>query len=179
MSDNFAYLSLGSNLPNSLGDSRTILQKAQEAIAALPSLRIEKASPIYKTNPQGYKEQDDFYNMALKLSCKKEWTPLSLLRACLDIENSFGRVRNPALDEGELRFGPRNLDIDLLLFGKENLLSQELSLPHPRMFERAFVLVPLVDIEPDMIFYHKGQEITLKELLSRLKYSLDGDHLVQ
>lgn len=128
-----AYLALGSNL----GDRRENLNRAVAAVAALPDTRVAAVSGIYETRPVGYAGQPDFYNAAVRL--ETGLSPRALLGACLGIEAAMGRVR-------ELKNGPRLIDLDLLLYGKMRSGDPELSLPHPRMEERAFVLAPLAEI---------------------------------
>ncbi|MBR7092204.1 MAG: 2-amino-4-hydroxy-6-hydroxymethyldihydropteridine diphosphokinase [Clostridia bacterium] len=131
-----AVVALGSNL----GDSRRILTQAVTALDALPGTGILAVSGLYRTAPWGYADQPDFLNAAVLLA-----TPLSpraLLGACLGIEAAAGRRRTFAN-------APRPLDLDLLLYEGVVMQEPELTLPHPRMQERAFVLVPLADLFPD------------------------------
>jgi 2-amino-4-hydroxy-6-hydroxymethyldihydropteridine diphosphokinase len=128
-----AFVSLGSNL----GDRAAYLGAAREALAALPATTIVAASRIYETAPQDLPDQDAFLNQVVCL--ETALLPLDLLRECQRIEREHGRVR-------ELRFGPRTLDIDILLFQDAESDDPELTLPHPRMVKRAFVLVPLAEI---------------------------------
>ena len=135
------FLSLGSNC----AEARQMLARAREAIAALPGAGIIAKSPVYLTEPQGYSEQPWFSNQVIALAVDENWRPPALLAALLAIENSLGRKRDPAL-----RFGPRKIDIDLLLFGDEKSSDPDCVIPHPRMLERAFVLCPLLDIAPQI-----------------------------
>lgn len=128
-----AFLSLGSNL----GDRGAYLAAAREALAALPGTSLVVASRIYETAPQGHREQPEFLNQVVLLHTRLQ--PLDLLTECQRIENEHGRVR-------ELRFGPRTLDVDILLYQGVESDDPELRLPHPRMVRRAFVLVPLAEI---------------------------------
>ena len=130
------FLSLGSNM----GDRFYNLQTAITKISALATTAILKISSIYETLPVGYGEQDDFYNIAVKL--ETELPPKELLFAVLEIENEMGRVRT-------MINGPRIIDIDILVY--ENVTTNEpiLTLPHQRMMQRAFVLVPLSEICDD------------------------------
>lgn len=132
-SPRFAYVSLGSNL----GDRERYLATAQAKMNAHPWLSITRRSRLYETKPQGVIEQDDFLNMVVEvLTCL---SPLELLRTMLAIETELGRRRT-------VRWGPRTIDLDLLLYEGEAWDDDELTLPHPRMWERAFVIVPLRDI---------------------------------
>lgn len=128
-----AFLSLGSNL----GDRAGYLHAAREALAALSATRLVAASRVYETAPQDREDQGAFLNQVLCLETGLR--PLDLLRECQRIEREHGRVRT-------LRFGPRTLDIDILLFEGERSEDPELTLPHPRMAARAFVLVPLEEL---------------------------------
>jgi 2-amino-4-hydroxy-6-hydroxymethyldihydropteridine diphosphokinase len=133
-----AYLALGSNL----GDRRATLDAAVRRLRAEPGVRVRAVSPYYETDPvgAGYQGQRRFLNGAVAV--ETDLPPQVLLRRLLDLEHQFGRVRLA-------KDSPRPLDIDLLLYGEQVWDSPELILPHPRMHERAFVLVPLSEIAPD------------------------------
>jgi len=128
-----AFVSLGSNL----GDRAEYLRAAGEALSALPATRVVATSRIYETAPQELDDQDAFLNQVVCVETGLE--PLDLLYECQRIEREHGRVR-------DLRFGPRTLDIDILLFQDAESDDPELTLPHPRMVKRAFVLVPLAEV---------------------------------
>jgi 2-amino-4-hydroxy-6-hydroxymethyldihydropteridine diphosphokinase len=128
-----AFLSLGSNL----GDRAEYLRAAREALSALPATRVVAVSRVYETAPQDLEGQDAFLNQVVCLETGLQ--PLDLLCQCQRIEREHGRVRT-------LRFGPRTLDIDILLFQDTESDDPELTLPHPRMVKRAFVLVPLAEV---------------------------------
>ena len=164
-----AYISLGSNQ----GDSPAHLRAACEAVARLPGVVVKAASPVYRTEPQGLREQAWFSNQVLCLRCGGEWTAPVLLKALLDIETAMGRRRSP---EPTLRYGPRVIDLDLLLFGTVCSDDPRCRLPHPRLLERAFVLVPLRDIAPEVILC-SGE--TPDTALRRLAYRVDGEHIYQ
>ncbi|MDR1789800.1 MAG: 2-amino-4-hydroxy-6-hydroxymethyldihydropteridine diphosphokinase, partial [Opitutaceae bacterium] len=133
-----AYLSLGSNL----GDRRRALAFARGQLAATPGVTLDAASPVYETAPHGTPgPQPDYLNQVVRVITTL--APGVLLHRCLEIENRHGRVR-PS------RHAPRTLDIDLLLHGDAVCDTPFLTLPHPRMRERAFVLVPLADIAPGL-----------------------------
>ncbi len=134
-----AYVGLGSNL----GDSPAVLTAALRELEALPGVRLVAVSALYLTEPELVREQPDFHNAVAELACAPEVEPLGLLRALQDIENRLGRTRDGA------RYGPRVVDLDLLLFNETVMQEPDLILPHPRMAERAFVLVPLNDVAPD------------------------------
>jgi 2-amino-4-hydroxy-6-hydroxymethyldihydropteridine diphosphokinase len=127
------FVSLGSNQ----GDRAAYLRAAREALAALPATAVVAGSRTYETAPQDLPDQDAFLNEVVCLETGLE--PLDLLRQCQRIEHDHGRVR-------ALRFGPRTLDIDILLFQDAETDDPELTLPHPRMVKRAFVLVPLAEV---------------------------------
>lgn len=128
-----AFVSLGSNL----GDRAALLRTAREALAALPATRVVASSRVYETAPQDVEDQDPFLNQVVCLETGLQ--PLDLLYECQRIEREHGRVRT-------LRFGPRTLDIDILLFQDAESDDPELTLPHPRMVKRAFVLIPLAEV---------------------------------
>jgi len=128
-----AFVSLGSNL----GDRAGYLSAAREALAALPDTVVVAASRVYETAPQDLADQGAFLNQVICLETGLQ--PLDLLHECQRIEREHGRTR-------ELRFGPRTLDIDILLFQDAESDDPDLTLPHPRMVKRAFVLVPLAEV---------------------------------
>ena len=129
-----AFLGLGSNV----GDRRAHLRAA---VDALPD--VAAVSPVYETDPVGGPEgQDPYLNCVVMLLTDR--TPRQLLSLCRELESAAGRVR------GE-RWGPRTLDVDVLLVGDMVVDDPDLRVPHPRMEERAFVLVPLADIAPDLV----------------------------
>jgi len=135
MSSNLAYLSLGSNL----GDLEGNLAAAAQRIAALPETVLLARSGLYRTAPVGYLEQDWFLNAVLKISTGL--APLELLAATQNIENELGRQRT-------IHWGPRTMDIDILLYNQEIIDLPRLRVPHPEMANRLFVLTPLAEIEP-------------------------------
>ena len=128
-----AFLSLGANV----GDRAASLRAAREALAALPATRLIAASPVYETAPQDLEDQPPFLNQVVGVETGLE--PQELLRRCQAIEQAAGRVR-------EVRFGPRTLDVDILLMEGVESDDPQLTLPHPRLWRRAFVLVPLADL---------------------------------
>jgi 2-amino-4-hydroxy-6-hydroxymethyldihydropteridine diphosphokinase len=131
-----AYIALGSNL----GDREGYLHTALKAIHGYKGLRLTGLSGIYQTAPVGYTDQDPFLNMVCRINLSLG--PFELLEALQEIEHDLARKRT-------IRWGPRTIDLDLLLYDREIISTPSLTVPHPRMFERAFVLVPLRDIYPD------------------------------
>lgn len=152
MSDT-AYISLGSNI----GSGVTTLTAALERIADLSGVEVTAASPLYLTKPVGYLDQDDFTNGVCEVRCSLG--PQELLIRLLSIEQEFRRVRL-------FKNGPRTLDLDLISYGDTVCDSTELILPHPRMHERAFVLVPLNDIAGDYMVPKLNK--TVHELMTAL-----------
>lgn len=141
-----AAIALGSNV----GDSYAILKSALQLLDQIPGIKVQAASPIYQTVAIG-PPQPDILNACALLSTSL--TPRSLLNALLQTEAQFGRVRRE-------RWGPRSLDLDLLLFDDVILKEPGLQIPHPGLAQRAFVLVPLADIAPDWTEPISGQAIT-------------------
>lgn len=145
-------IALGSNL----GNSHQILESALKAIANTPGIVLHSQSHYYQTMAVG-PPQPDYLNACALLST--QLTPQQLLQTLLAIEKQFGRVRRE-------RWGPRLLDIDLILFDDQILDEPGLQVPHPRMWERAFVLVPLAEIAPDWVEPVSGKAIA--ELLTQV-----------
>lgn len=133
-----AYLSIGSNM----GDRLHHLTEAVRALHSHGGIEVTEVSSIYETEPVGYTDQDSFLNLAVGLETSLD--PFELLSVCQGIENDLGRVR-------EIRWGPRTVDLDILLYNHDNIESENLIVPHPRMGERAFVLVPLLEIAPGIV----------------------------
>lgn len=143
------YLALGTNL----GDR---LANLHAALAALPpSVIVRQFSPIYETPPWGFADQPVFLNTVLKADTPL--TPQKLLKQLKHLETRLGHVPT-------VRWGPRQIDIDILFFDNLVLDSPELTLPHPHLHERAFVLVPLADLAPGML--HPVLRKTIRELLA-------------
>jgi 2-amino-4-hydroxy-6-hydroxymethyldihydropteridine diphosphokinase len=134
---NHAYISLGSNM----GDRSNFLKTALETLEYSYPIQLVNVSSIYETDPVGYTDQDLFLNMVAQLNT--ELAPFELLNACLETEKKLGRKR-------EIHWGPRTIDLDILLFNEENIKTERLVIPHPRMFERSFVIIPLLEISPKM-----------------------------
>lgn len=152
-----AWLGLGANLQQPLKQLKLALDRLNHSSA----VKIVEVSPFYETPPWGDKQQNNFINAVAHIETSLE--PLQLLHFLQSIENEMGRSR-----EGR-RWGPRLIDIDLLLFDGYSCNSAELELPHPRMHERAFVLLPLSDLDASLEIPGCG---TVRSLLSQL--SCDG-----
>ena len=133
-----AYVALGSNM----GDGEKNIKEAIKALESIPGIQLIAVSSMYKTKPWGYEAQDDFVNACVSLEVSI--SPEALLGVCLGIEAGMGRVRKFAN-------GPRIIDVDVLLYGDEVRNTDELIIPHPRMYERDFVLVPLNDVAEDKL----------------------------
>ena len=131
-----AWLGLGSNLQQPVAQ----LDEALRRLAAHAQISVLKVSHFYRTPPWGDERQDDFINAVALVETGLD--PVALLRVLQSIENVMGRKRDGR------RWGPRLIDIDLLLYGGVSLRSKALELPHPRMHERAFVMVPLCELDP-------------------------------
>ena len=154
-------IGLGSNS----GDVEANLAAAVRALTGLRGMEEVRVSSVYVTEPQGVTDQPWFGNQVLFARCDpRVWGARDLLRRMLRMESEMGRVR-------QRRWGQRIIDLDLLLFGEEVCGDPELTLPHPRMRERAFVLVPLLEIQPEM---HLPDGQRLADCLARLAYSLEG-----
>lgn len=151
-----AYLGLGSNL----GDRIENLVTALELISA--QAIVELLSSIYETEPVGFKEQPLFLNAACRISTVLN--PEQLLKLAKEIESSHGR-------EISFRNAPRPIDIDILLYDNIIVKKANLTIPHPRLTERAFVLIPLAEIAPEVL--HPESYLTIKQILDSLK-NLDG-----
>ena len=135
-----AFVGLGSNL----GDSVGLLRQALTSLAGLPDTALIACSGFYRTPAWGVTEQPDFINAVAMLHTALD--PHALLAAMLDIERLAGRERGGATD----RWGPRTLDLDLLLYGDARLALPGLIVPHPHLHARAFALVPLLELDPDI-----------------------------
>jgi 2-amino-4-hydroxy-6-hydroxymethyldihydropteridine diphosphokinase len=149
-----AYVGLGSNL----GDRAAHLLLGLSALSRLPKTHLLRLSPVYETDPVG-PPQPPYLNMVAEL--ETELSPKELLAEMLRIEKALGRERRE-------RWGPRTLDLDLLLYGDLVLEEEGLSVPHPRLHERAFVLVPLLDLLPE------GRHPLLGQSFAELLASLDA-----
>ena len=148
---NRAYLSIGTNL----GNRKNNIETAITLLKALPDTSVVKVSKIYETEPWGYTNQDKFLNVCVLI--ETGLNPKELLYKCQDIENELKRVR-------DVRWGPRTIDVDILLY--DDIISEDESLiiPHPRIHERAFVLIPLRDLDKDIIIKNQNMEYWISKL---------------
>jgi 2-amino-4-hydroxy-6-hydroxymethyldihydropteridine diphosphokinase len=144
------YIALGSNL----GDRAENLRQARERIEA-PDLRVLRASSIYETAPRDVENQPWFLNQVIE--CETDLFPRQLLERLQRIERAMGRKRRMAK-------GPREIDLDILLFGNAVVKAPELEIPHPRLAERRFVLEPLAELAPEI--RHPGTRRTVREMLA-------------
>ena len=129
------FISIGSNI----GDRLDHLQGAIRALHLHDEISVLSVSSIYETAPVGYTDQADFLNLATGI--ETELSAHELLAVCQEIEQELGRVR-------DVRWGPRTVDLDILLYNNESIETEDLVIPHPRMHERAFVLIPLLEVTP-------------------------------
>ncbi len=149
-----AYISIGSNI----GDRLDFCQKAVAALRGCVEIRVTKLSSLYETDPVDYLEQDCFYNAALAL--ETSLSPEKLLKQCQKIEAALEKnIRIPK--------GPRTIDLDLLFYNDHVSRSSDLTLPHPELARRLFVLVPLAEIAPQHI--HPKEACTIETLLNRFQ----------
>ncbi len=139
-----AYIALGSNL----GDSKREVLQAFDALGALPDTKMVARSSLYLTAPVGFLDQPVFINAVAEVETSLQ--PHALLDALLELEHQHGRVR-------DVLNGPRTLDLDILLYDGLQCHEHGLTLPHPRMHERAFVLKPLLEIFPECFIIGRGQ----------------------
>jgi 2-amino-4-hydroxy-6-hydroxymethyldihydropteridine diphosphokinase len=152
-----AYIALGSNLPSPAGSPRQTLDAAIQRLGELG--QVTARSTYHSTEPVGYADQPEFLNAAIALETSLE--PQLLLDRLLAIERDFGRDRSHGIPNG-----PRTLDLDLILYGSRILFTPTLQLPHPRMAQRAFVLVPMAEIAPRLI--HPALHRSMTQLLQDL-----------
>jgi 2-amino-4-hydroxy-6-hydroxymethyldihydropteridine diphosphokinase len=149
-----AFVGLGANL----GDPRRQVEQAVVELDALPQTRVRARSPLYRSAPIGYEAQPEFVNAVAEL--RTSLKPGELFAALIEIEERHGRKRSFAN-------APRTLDLDLLLYGDEVIEGERLTVPHPRMHERAFVLQPLLDIAPGISIPGHGPALSLLKAIER------------
>lgn len=131
----FAFLGLGSNQ----GDRLALLQTAVDGLHADGRTRVDGVSSVYETDPVGGPEQGAFLNLAVRVATTR--SPRGLLKVCKRVEAAGGRVRAE-------RWGPRTIDVDVLLYGDAVVARRDLVVPHPRLIERPFALIPLIEVAP-------------------------------
>ena len=167
-----AFIAMGGNLPSWAGESEATLAAAAQRLESLGGL-VGRSS-LYSTKPVGFADQPRFVNAVVSLETNME--PQNLLRRLLDIEQEFGRDRSAGIANG-----PRTLDLDILLFGDLVLDESELTIPHVRLAERAFVLVPLDEIAPKVVDPRSGKAVAtlLKELVDSSEGEAGGVVRVQ
>jgi 2-amino-4-hydroxy-6-hydroxymethyldihydropteridine diphosphokinase len=141
---NDVFVGIGSNL----GDREAYVRKALELLAEEPGIELKEVSEIRETDPVGVVDQPRFLNAAARVST--DLAPRALLERLLAIEHSLGRVRTAE------RYGPRTIDLDLLLYGDRVIDEPGLSVPHPRLAERRFVLEPLAELDPALVVPGRG-----------------------
>ncbi|MBM7663450.1 2-amino-4-hydroxy-6-hydroxymethyldihydropteridine diphosphokinase [Bacillus mesophilus] len=150
---NRVFIALGSNI-----EDRTTYLKAGISAIQEHDIKLISYSSIYETDPVGYLEQESFLNMVIEVYTKK--SPLQLLSSLQGVESQLGRNR-------EIKWGPRTLDLDILLYNQENIETEDLIVPHPRMDERAFVIVPLIEIDQQLVIRDKSILNIYEELSDR------------
>lgn len=145
------FIGLGTNL----GDREANLRRAIQSLS--PEVSVVQESSLYQTPPWGFEDQPDFYNQVIE--ARTELSPRALLFFLKTIERQMGR-------EKTFRYGPRLIDLDILFFGQQVLCEEAIQIPHPRLEERAFVLVPLQEIAPQ--FVHPVLKQSITDLLARV-----------
>jgi len=153
--NNICFIGLGSNLDNPFLQIKNALHRLQH----LPETKILKCSSAYQSKPLGPQDQKDFINAVAHI--ETHYNPSELLERLQHIENQQGRKRDVT------RWGPRTIDLDLLLFAQQILHSPELTIPHPELENRAFVLIPLAEIAPELILPSQKKVATLAENCSQ------------
>ncbi|MGJ7913683.1 2-amino-4-hydroxy-6-hydroxymethyldihydropteridine diphosphokinase [Neobacillus sp. LXY-1] len=136
--ENIAFIALGSNL----GNRYDTLIEAIKMLSSDPNIKLVNKSSVYETDPVGYTDQDLFLNMVIEV--RTGLSANELLEKCLATELALGRKR-------EIKWGPRTIDLDILTYNQENIETENLTIPHPRILERAFVMIPLIEIKPDLL----------------------------
>lgn len=142
------YLGLGSNMCDRVG----MIARAVTCLGSQGDIVVRRVSGMYLTKPWGYEDQDDFVNAVTRIDT--HLGPRELLRKTRSIERMLGR------SDGQ-RWGPRKIDIDILLYGDRILIEDDLRIPHPHICERGFVLAPLVEVDPDLVHPETGQRIAV------------------
>ena len=152
-----AYIGLGSNL----GRKKANIRRTVKLLSKNKDIKILKISSLYETEPVGYVKQDWFVNACLK--AETNLSPRQLLSVLKDIEKKLKKKKK------FIRWGPRTIDLDILLYDNLRLKTKDLVIPHPEMHKRAFVLIPLMELEPNLV--HPTKRKSILELLANLKKS--------
>lgn len=150
---NLAFISIGSNIEDRL----YYLVEAVRALQTHEKINVLSVSSVYETAPVGYTEQAEFLNIVIHVETSVD--AQSLLAICQHIEGQLGRVR-------DIRWGPRTVDLDMLLYNNETIATENLIVPHPRMCERAFVLIPLLEIDSTIAHPATGRLLSNEEAVS-------------
>ena len=150
---NDVYISLGSNM----GDKAETLKQAVQMLQSNPEVDVVNTSSIYETDPVGYTDQDLFLNMVVHVHTTL--SALQMLEVCQEIEQELKRERL-------IRWGPRTIDLDILLYNHDNIETEKLIVPHERMHERAFVLVPLLEVTPNL--YSPRTQESYQKMLQKI-----------
>ncbi len=153
------YLSTGSNI----GDRLAYLQRAVKMLEAYPGISVSQVSAVYETAPWGYPNQALFLNQIVEI--ETQISPADLLSAIKKIEKEIGRTPS-------FKYGPRVIDMDILFYGDQIIEQENLTIPHPHLSERAFVLVPLADLIPDFVHPKLGKTV------AQLKQAIDCSSVV-
>ncbi|MCD2247644.1 2-amino-4-hydroxy-6-hydroxymethyldihydropteridine diphosphokinase [Listeria marthii] len=151
-----AFLSIGTNI----GERLDNLNDAIQGLAASEQIKITKVSSVYETDAVGYEDQAAFLNIAAEV--ETNFTPVDLLDFCLALELELGRVRL-------FKWGPRLIDIDVLLYDDVKIDTEKLKIPHPYMKERAFVMIPLIEISPEKSTLLENPAILEKQGVRKIK----------
>lgn len=146
-----------------MGDRLEMLQDAVRLLMDKAEIEVTRVSSVYETAPVGYTDQAAFLNMVVEI--KSELAANEILFICMETEQSLGRIR-------EFKWGPRCIDLDILLYNDENIVSENLIVPHPRMLDRGFVLIPLVELIPNG--RHPKNGVDFKQYMEKQK---EGVHL--
>lgn len=167
------YVALGANIAGPAGPPEATIAAALKRIAQRGGLMLERVSRMYRTEPQHVRAQPWFLNQvaAFRPTGNVTTTPEDVLNVLQAVEMELGRDRS-----WEIRFGPRALDLDLLLFDQVRMKTPRLTLPHPRMLDRAFVLVPLLDLAPELVL---PDGTRLSDALAGLQYRVHNDVIRQ
>ena len=168
---NIVYIGIGTNQGNKLEN----IQNAISFIGNINTTEIKSVSSIYLTKPFGYLEQDDFLNMVIKVTTEKDLK--SFFSELQSVERKIGRTKT-------IKWGPRQIDLDILFFNNKIYSDAEITIPHKGIIERDFVLVPLVEIEPDLVHPALDEKIVdicntvlQKQIISKIEYSNRKDFI--